>query len=57
MKLQISPSFQFFATLAGVMSDEVDEVGRRIIEEEKFFTKSVNEYPAFYRFIIWKYKV
>ena len=52
MKLQISPSFQFFATLAGVMSDEVDEVGRRIIEEEKFFTKSVNEYPAFYRFII-----
>ena len=25
-------------SLVGVMSDEVDEVGRRIIEEEKFFT-------------------
>ena len=30
-------------TLVGVMSDEVDEVGRRIIEEEKFFAVSIRE--------------
>ena len=34
----MSSFFLSTLSLVGVMSDEVDEVGRRIIEEEKFFT-------------------
>ena len=44
-----SDTFLSTLTLVGVMSDEVDEVGRRIIEEEKFFTFFNFHFPRYFK--------